>query len=412
MANGSPALNLMVQYIRPESADPEKGFAGYIDYEDRTDAQNQNPAEDIFFRKYEGYINYMGNEEKTTFLFDKYTDSVTETGRELYKSKFNEAQKNKSVMWELVYSFDNEDLSKAGLYDPETHYLDEKKIKTYARKSIAAILDKEDMKDSAIWAAAIHYNTDNIHIHVSIVEPNPTHTKKPYIHRDTIKAAKSVMANDLFETNKERNSEINAKIRDILVQGIKDDLAGKVSSDNRFYAEAFRRLKDTLPSDRKLWKYNNTVMTESRPIIDSITEYYIKEEKSEEYGELIKLLKEQELSYKAIYGQSSSNEFIDNRLNDLKSRMGNAVLNVIRKENIIQINQSAVEQKKIIHIPHYKHTPYKETPTYNYSYNKARRSFNQAIIELKRSLSDELESYKNQAAYAELERQLDGGRSY
>ena len=98
MANGSPALNLMVQYIRPESADPEKGFAGYIDYEDRTDAQNRNPAEDIFFRKYEGYINYMGNEEKTTFLFDKYTDSVTETGRELYKSKFNEAQKNKSIM--------------------------------------------------------------------------------------------------------------------------------------------------------------------------------------------------------------------------------------------------------------------------------------------------------------------------
>ncbi|EPZ61868.1 hypothetical protein H477_5898 [[Clostridium] sordellii ATCC 9714] len=77
-------------------------------------------------------------------------------------------------MWQEVYSFDNEWLKKQGLYDPKTKFLDEDKIKNAIRKSIEFSLEKSGMKETALWSGAIHYNTDNIHIHVAICEPNPT----------------------------------------------------------------------------------------------------------------------------------------------------------------------------------------------------------------------------------------------
>src|SRR5699024_2753039 len=35
-------------------------------------------------------------------------------------------------------------------------------------------LAAESMQQSAIWTASLHYNTDNIHVHIATVEPHPT----------------------------------------------------------------------------------------------------------------------------------------------------------------------------------------------------------------------------------------------
>lgn len=39
---------------------------------------------------------------------------------------------------------------------------------------------KNESLENATWSAAIHYNTDNIHVHVATVEPAPCRQKKMY----------------------------------------------------------------------------------------------------------------------------------------------------------------------------------------------------------------------------------------
>ena len=405
MAKASPSLNLMVQYVKPENVTAKEGFAGFIDYQDRE--ETKNPLDKN--QEFSGYINYMGNEEKTSNLFDAYIDAVTEKGRALYKEKFNQAQENKSVMWELVYSFDNQALQTAGLYDPETGFLNEKKIKGYTRESISKLLKLEDMTDTAIWAGAIHYNTDNIHIHVSIVEPHPVHTKKPYLKKENILAAKSVMMNRMFEMDKERQTNINKSIRDIMVKGIQNDLLEKIQEDS-FYREQLEDLFEKLPADRKLWKYNNTVMAEARPIVNTIISHYITTEKKSEYDDLLAMINEQHNLFKLRYGENSSKDYVQNRIDDLYSRMGNAVLTTLRENRILlQPDQKTEKFIGRIRLPERKRTPYQPVQKQNVFVKKARYEMNAAIYNMKRAMSEEMHSYQNQLAYEELERQLDSG---
>ena len=146
-----------------------KEFNSYIDYIDRKEAIRNNA-----YNRYSLYNDYMGNPTKTTGLFNNDVDFMNEKDKENSKKLFAKAQENKSIMWQDVYSFDNHWLIKQGLYNPITKELDEEKIKRAVRKSTNYILEKDGLKDSCIWNGAIHYNTDNIHIHVAICEPNPT----------------------------------------------------------------------------------------------------------------------------------------------------------------------------------------------------------------------------------------------
>lgn len=65
------------------------------------------------------YNDYMSNPEKTSALFTKAYDQAPNHVVQEMKSYFEEAQKNKSPLWQMVFSFRNEWLV-------DHHYLDEK----------------------------------------------------------------------------------------------------------------------------------------------------------------------------------------------------------------------------------------------------------------------------------------------
>ena len=177
-------------------------FNSYINYMNREDAI-RNDA----YSRYSLYSDYMGNPKKTTGLFDKEKDILSKDDVNNSKKLFELAQKNKSIMWQDVFSFDNLWLEKNGLYNSRTHELDERKIKNAVRKSIALSLDKLGITDSAIWNGAIHFNTDNIHIHVAICEPNPT-KERGKKKQKTLDNMKSVFVNELLDS-KEIYKDIN-----------------------------------------------------------------------------------------------------------------------------------------------------------------------------------------------------------
>ena len=99
-------------------------FNSYINYMNREEAI-RNEA----YSRYSLYSDYMGNPEKTTGLFDKEKDILSKEDINKSKKLFELAQKNKSIMWQDVFSFDNLWLEKNGLYNSRTHELDEKNLK-------------------------------------------------------------------------------------------------------------------------------------------------------------------------------------------------------------------------------------------------------------------------------------------
>ena len=100
-------------------------------------------------------------------------DTLTQQDKQKLKELFTRAQKNNSVMWQTVFSFDNRWLQQNGLYNPLTRQVDARKLKEYTRAAMDKLTEKEALKGSAVWSAAIHYNTEHIHIHIAMVELSP-----------------------------------------------------------------------------------------------------------------------------------------------------------------------------------------------------------------------------------------------
>ncbi len=176
MAGVIPGVVLVTEF-----ATGAETFSRYLDYIDREEAKEQSAG---------GYLDYMSNEEKTESLFTAYSDEVSKEQKETLKKTFDIAQKNESLMWKTVLTFDNEFLAENGLYDIETKKLDNKKIMQYTRMCMERMLGSEKMSDTATWTGAIHYNTDNIHVHIATVEIVPT---RPLIERTYINLSKEFL---------------------------------------------------------------------------------------------------------------------------------------------------------------------------------------------------------------------------
>ena len=162
---------VVTEFCRPHSSK----FQGYIDYINRNEAvRNDNT------QKYNLYQEYMGNPKKTTALFTAEKDKLSNEEKDNLKQLFEKAQENESIMWQTVISFDNRWLKQNGIINEEESIIDESKIKDVTRGAVRRMLENEKL-ENAIWSGAIHFNTDNLHIHIATVEPIPMREKKEYI---------------------------------------------------------------------------------------------------------------------------------------------------------------------------------------------------------------------------------------
>ena len=154
----TPGLVAVTKFVRPGSA----VYASYINYMDRDEAVHGGEIHPDYSAYSE---NYMGNPEKTTGLFSMDYDRLSEDTAQIYKQQFRQAQENGSLLWQTVLSFDNQWLEELGIYDPTSQTLDESRVQGMTRVFMKTLLDKEQLT-LASWTAAVHYNTDNIHVHM------------------------------------------------------------------------------------------------------------------------------------------------------------------------------------------------------------------------------------------------------
>lgn len=303
-------------------------FGGYIDYIDR-----ENAVRNEHISSYSIYTNYMGNPEKTSDLFTASSNHLNQEEKEQLKNTYIKAQKNGSLMWQTIISFDNCWLEQNGLWNNKTNMLDKNKLINYCRNSVNAMLKAENLENS-IWSAAIHYNTDNIHIHIATVEPIPTRQKmiingeeeiRGKFKLSSINTCKSKMINQIVELSLD-NQKINEIMRESIINSIKDDIL----LENKEIVTQYLSVYNKLPSDKRAWKYGMNKIAALRPEIDKITNLYINKYHSNEYKQLKDLLARQNNIYSEAYGGETSTEFVENKIKDLYKRCGNRILSSMK----------------------------------------------------------------------------------
>ena len=367
-----------VKFIRNGSSK----FKNFIDYIDRSEATRKKN-----FDKYSAYNNYMGNPEKIGSLFTKDKHSLTEKEVKKLKKDFDKAQLNGSNMWQEVFSFDNEFLEANGLYDSENGALDEEKIQEATRRAMEELSKREGFKDLT-WSASLHYNTDNIHVHIASVEINPSRERGKFKPR-TLYNMKSSFVNSLLDKQKDLD-KINSLIRDNLIQG-KKEMSFKEDIEMR---KMVKEIVKKLPSDKRQWHYNYNCMQEVRPLIDNLTKYYIETYKKDEFKELVDRLEKEDKFYKEVYGKRKleTTTYKDNKIQDLYTRMGNTILKEIKefvKEEDIK------SQKKF------------ENLQEKWERNKNIIITKQSISMMKKSLNNDINSMKNQREYEKLQSSIE-----
>lgn len=367
-----------VKFIRNGSSK----FKNFIDYIDRSEATRKKN-----FDKYSAYNNYMGNPEKIGSLFTKDKHSLTEKEVKKLKKDFDKAQLNGSNMWQEVFSFDNEFLEANGLYDSENGALDEEKIQEATRRAMEELSKREGFKDLT-WSASLHYNTDNIHVHIASVEINPSRERGKFKPR-TLYNMKSSFVNSLLDKQKDLD-KINLLIRDNLIQG-KKEMSFKEDIEMR---KMVKEIVKKLPSDKRQWHYNYNCMQEVRPLIDNLTKYYIETYKKDEFKELVDRLEKEDKFYKEVYGKRKleTTTYKDNKIQDLYTRMGNTILKEI-KEYVKE--EDLKSQKKF------------ENLQEKWERNKNIIITKQSISMMKKSLNNDINSMKNQREYEKLQSSIE-----
>lgn len=383
-----------------------KNFSGMIDYIDRKEAIENELNEENF----SGMIGYMDREkakhiyrknEIGLFTFEK--DFINESEKKQLKNKFDKSQSNGSIMWKDVISFDNNWLEEQGIYSKKSKLLDEKKLKSATRKAMEEMIKLENIPN-ALWCADIHFNTDNIHIHIVTVEEVVTRERgkrKP----KTLEKMKSKIVNDLTD-----EKEIYKRINDIIRKDIVDSKKKVALSKDKATKELFKKAYSMLPENKKYWQYNYNSIKKVKPILNEMTNIYIEKNHKKSFNELSRMLKKQQEKSCENYG--AENNYYENKMNDLYTRMGNAILKEMKEYNNVEKNKTTNNQVQNKQNSFYKRlsndnqaftksnfdNQYKGTKKINLIYN---------LKKMNHYMNSEYDNFKNQINYEQLRNKID-----
>lgn len=376
-----PAVVIKSKFIA--GSDGGTSFNDYLNYMDRAETHNKT-------NEFEKYQDYMSNEEKSTGLFTLNQDSLTEKEKVYFKDKFREAQESGSILWQDVISFDNDWLKESGVLDDKT--IDNKQIQEATRSAVQDMLKKEGMMDSAIWTGAIHYNTDNIHVHVAIVQTKDF-KERGKRKQGSIDSMKSKVANKIVDRSR-HNEKLNEFIRERVIETKRDDPLNSLKNRvmNKELVKQFKKIHQQLPEDKRLWKYKMNAISHVRPEIDQLTTLYIQKHFKEEFKRFRKQLDKEVDVHKQMYGNAINSErYRETKMTDLYTRMGNTILKEVSEYDRQQKELARKRNKK----------PSKLI---------VQRDLNRAVFLVNRYAKADFESVKNQRAYEELQREQEHDR--
>ena len=373
----TPAIVIKSKFVTPSQREKSGNYQEFLNYMDRKDTH----AHENELLEYETYQDYMANDEKSTGLFSSVSDSLNEKEKEYMKDLFADCQNKGSILWQDVISFDNEWLKENQIIDG-TH-VDEKRLKQATRNGINAMLKKEGLLESAVWTAAIHFNTDNVHVHVATVQDS-NFKERGKRKLGSLETMKSKVINNLIDKSKDYE-KLNYFIREQVISKKREDdmMSLKNKIVNRDLVKQFKHIHQHLPEDKRLWKYNMNGIADTRKEIDKFTTLYIEKHFKKEFEDFKKTLDKEVENHKRLYGDSEKAEkYRDKKMTDLYTRMGNAVLNEIKEHDK---KTSAILSKPNVF--------------------KEQKDFKDVFYRIDRVMKDELQNYKNLNEFEKLQRE-------
>ena len=319
----------------------DKSFQDFIDYIDREQAQKVK-TDTEHKTAFSAFTDYMGNEEKTTGVFDNWNDKLSEWQVNKVKNSFEHAQENGGIMWQQVISFTPEFLKENKILHEGA--IDEDRLRAAARKAVNVQLKKEQLISNCVWTGAIHYNTDNIHIHIAMVEKEPGRTRGK-IKESTLNSAKAAVLNELSPRDKQKEiiNEQRNKIIDI----------AKLNNNLLAISASIKNVQKILPENGRL-QYNSANITpEAKKIIDTEIEFLLSTVLKTEYTDYMNSVEAEKAFYKKSYGAGERHlyeNYTKTKKDELYSRIGNVLLKTASEISFLEKNSNfsnvRVELKK------------------------------------------------------------------
>ncbi|TCI75679.1 hypothetical protein EVJ20_13400 [Exiguobacterium sp. SH0S1] len=381
----TPGVIIKSKFKVPGLIKKSRRYTTYLDYINRPDAKDSR-------EQFETYHDYMEDETKSSGLFTREDDRLDDEKRRVVRDIFKHAQENGSILWQDVISFDNAWLRETGVLHDDL--VDEQRLIQATRNAVEAMLQKEKMVH-AYWTGAVHYNTDNIHIHVAIVETSHMRERgkrKP----KSIELMKSRVIHSLADRTKEQE-KLNTFIRDELVVH-KRNRKIPTLPNRVLHPELVRQFKDIyerLPEDKRQWRYNMNGMQPLREPLDRLTDLYIDIYFKQEFQAFNERLEQEVSFHRRSYGDKEKAErYRTTKRQDLYTRMGNAILSEMRdlsKEQVtFEKNEASNHPVRRVF--------------------KQQKIFNESLYRIERHMTDEFEHLKNQRAFEQLERDIEYGK--
>ena len=324
----------------------------YIENNDVDFTKVVDYSTEIYKQKTNKYIK-----ENSNYTFSNYSNNIDKNGIEKIKKQFIEAQKNGSFLYKTYISFEDGYLEKNNIIS--NGVINENLLKSTVRNSMIKMLNNENLKDY-IFLGNIHYDTDNIHCHIYTVE-NGTPTRKINYNAKTdkekykdakfkitsFKKAKSEIHNSLnndYENLKEIQNIFRNKI-------LKSDV--NFQNFSKVELEELQNIYNKLPENKNLWQFNNKRIKHIKPQIETFTKNYLNKYHSDNYEKLKNILEKQEKEFTRIYGQqkhyiyktNTSNNYKNNKLEDIYSRTANKLLKELKDIDLSKIRIELKSQK-------------------------------------------------------------------
>ena len=278
--------------------------------------------------EYKDFIDYMSNTEKSDGLFDAATDLVSKEGLEHYRKLEEQSQSEGCPKYFGVISFRNDFLVEHGVMNLAGQ-LDVGFLKQLTREGMNTLISKSKKLEASnvYWNAAIHTNTDNVHIHYTLCEYHRLENRqavyrdKDMLEQEAFNALKSKIVNRVMGS--EFSKQLTDFERGVLLNGLQ-------TSAPRC-REQLMQLAAVLPPEGG-WQYNRPKMLRYREQIDKCVMTIIQSnrELNSSYEEYIKKLDTRAVEYRDnIYGSNKTQLYLDykrNRLKDFQARAGNIIL--------------------------------------------------------------------------------------
>lgn len=302
-------------------------FADYLRYMRRSTVTDQEEFKKKKVLATEnGYETLSGQEG----MFDGCRDVITPKQRTFYQHRFQEAYAENAILWKPIISFEQGFLEEIGVI--ENHVVSEEKLKQATRQAVENFIKNNELP-AMHWTGMIHYDTDNVHIHVAMVEKNPTNVIN--WTQDEIKefarcspasfeAIKRDMATHLVDRSQQKK-ELTQHIRQHLIQPTRElDVIKEFPSQsndlmNKLSTYQYGKLKPY----EKAW-------------LNALTTQVLHSKFHSEFQEFRQLVKKENEYYQALYGmrKHERSDYATNLERDVYYRIGNAILKQLQVEKL------------------------------------------------------------------------------